>query len=331
MIVRLVSPFLLSLSLVAAEKQFIYEKAPFPSCHASTIVETATPGEFLAAWFGGSDEGKPDVAIWQSRYTGGKWSAPVEIAREEKIATYNPVYFFSPDRVLWMYYRFGPSPMTWTSARKFSKDQGVTWSAADYLPAGLLGPIKNKPLVLPNGTILAGSSVESYKSWSCWVERSTDNGNTWTKHGPINVPGEPNGIIQPTIVPLAGGKVRMYVRATSRIGRVCVSDSSDDGRTWTPARPLADLPNPNSGLDAVGLKDGRVVLVYNHTTKGRSPLNVAVSRDGEKFQKFLDLETEPGEFSYPAVIQAANGDVHIMYTWNRKKIRHVVVKLSEIP
>ncbi len=318
-------------SIPAAEKQFIYETAPFPSCHASTIVETAKPGEFLASWFGGTDEGKPDVAIWQSRLSNGKWSTPEEIAREEKIATYNPVYFFSPDKILWMYYRFGPTPMTWTSARKFSKDQGATWSAPDYLPAGLLGPIKNKPLVLKNGTILAGSSVESYKSWNCWVERSTDNGKTWTKHGPISVPGELHGIIQPAIVSLGGKKQRMYVRSTSKIGKICVSDSTDDGKTWTPARPLADLPNPNSGLDAVSLRDGRVILVYNHTPKGRSPLNVAVSKDGEKFNKFLDLETEPGEFSYPAVIQASSGDVHITYTWNRKKIRHVVVKLQEIP
>jgi predicted neuraminidase len=195
----------------------------------------------------------------------------------------------------------------------------------------LLGPIKNKPVVLKNGTILAGSSVESYKSWNCWIERSTDNAKTWTKHGPITFPGELHGIIQPALVPLEGGKrIRMYARSTPRIGKVVFADSTDDGRTWTPAKAL-DLPNPNSGLDAVGLKDGRVLLVYNHTAKGRSPLNLGVSKDGLNFTRVLDLETEPGEFSYPAIIQASNGDVHITYTWNRKKIRHVVVKLSEIP
>lgn len=312
-----------------ATKRFIYESAPFPSCHASTIVETS-PGEFLASWFGGSDEGEPDVAIWGSRWKDGKWSEPIEWAREQKIATYNPVLFFSRDSVLWLYYRFGPNPQVWTSARRASRDQGRTWGPVDYLPAGLLGPIKNKPLVLRDGTILAGTSVESYRAWTCWVERSTDHGKTWTKHGPITVPGQAYGIIQPAIVPLRDGRLRMFVRARPSIGKVCVSDSRDGGKTWTDARPI-DLPNPNSGLDAVALNDGRILLVYNHIGKGRSPLNLAVSEDGDNWNKFLDLETEPGEFSYPAIIQATNGDVHITYTWNRKKIRHVVVPLADVP
>ena len=328
---RIIPAIALACAAIRAEarKEFIYESAPYPSCHASTIVETQ-PGEFLASWFGGSDEGRPDVAIWGSRWKDGKWSEPVEWARETKIATYNPVLFFSKDKVLWLYYRFGPSPQTWTSAKRASRDSGATWGPVEYLPAGLLGPIKNKPLVLKDGTIVAGSSVESYKSWNCWVERSTDNGRTWTKHGPITVPSNLHGIIQPSIVPLRDGRLRMFVRATPAIGKVCYSDSRDQGRTWTDAKPTT-LPNPNSGLDAVGLRDGRVVLIYNHTAKGRSPLNAAVSRDGETWNKFLDLETEPGEFSYPAVIEAANGDVHVTYTWNRKKIRHVVVPAADIP
>ncbi|HPQ16744.1 MAG TPA: exo-alpha-sialidase, partial [Bryobacteraceae bacterium] len=97
-----------------------------------------------------------------------------------------------------------------------------------------------------------------------------------------------------------------------------------------PARPTT-LPNPNSGIDAVALADGRIVLIYNHTEKGRSPLNAAVSRDGENWNTFLTLESEPGEFSYPAVIQAADGTVHITYTWNRKKIKHLEIPLRNIP
>lgn len=329
-------------------REFVYETAPFPSCHASTIVETA-PGEFLAAWFGGADEGKPDVAIWGARRTAAGWSAPFEMARETNIATYNPVLYHTRDGVLWLSYKFGPSPQTWTGAMLSSRDQGKTWSAVEHLPAGLLGPIKNKPLVLKDGTIVSPTSVESFRSWACWVERSTDNGRTWTKHGPIvgpppagagvagpaSVPDSnawrsTHGIIQPAIVPLKGGKLRMFVRATGDIGRICQADSTDGGRSWTAARPTS-LPNPNSGIDAVGLRDGRIVLVYNHTPRGRSPLNVAVSGDGENWNRFLALETEPGEFSYPAVIQASDGAVHITYTWNRKKIRHVEIPLAEIP
>jgi predicted neuraminidase len=122
----------------------------------------------------------------------------------------------------------------------------------------------------------------------------------------------------------------MFVRATQRIGKICYSDSTDGGRTWTPARPTS-LHHPNSGIDAVALRDGRILLVYNYTKQGRSPLNVAVSRDGETWNMFLTLESEPGEFSYPAVIQASGGNAHITYTWNRRRIKHVEIPLAEIP
>jgi len=347
MLLRIYVPLLASLCFAAPQAEFIFERAPFASCHASTIVETA-PGEFLAAWFGGTAEGRPDVAIWGARRGGGRWSEPFELAREPEIAAYNPVLYFSRDGTLWLYYKFGPSPGTWTAARRASRDRGRTWSAVEHLPAGLYGPIKDKPLVLADGAIVSGTSVESYRSWACWVERSTDNGRSWTRIGPITVappaaeapsgfaapPAVPDsaawrrttGIIQPAIVPL-GKRLRMFVRATQNIGRICYADSADGGLTWTAARPTT-LPNPNSGIDAVGLRDGRIVLVYNHTESGRTPLNVAVSRDGETWRMATVLEDGPGEFSYPAVIQSADGAVHITYTWNRRNIRHVTLPLG---
>jgi len=104
----------------------------------------------------------------------------------------------------------------------------------------------------------------------------------------------------------------------------------DAGLTWTQARPI-DVPNPNSGIDAVALRDGRVVLVYNNTPRGRTPLNLAISRDGEQFRMFKTLEDQPGEYSYPSMIQGSNGDLHITYTWNRKKIRYTRIPLADIP
>ncbi|MCX6622877.1 MAG: exo-alpha-sialidase [Acidobacteria bacterium] len=332
--------------------EFIYQKAPFPSCHASTIVETR-PGEFLAAWFGGAEEGARDVAIWGSRRVDGKWTEPVELARESNTPTWNPVLFHAADRTLWLYYKFGTSPSSWTAGRRASRDDGKTWGAIEHLPAGLIGPVKDKPLVLGNGTIVSGTSVESYRSWAAWIERSTDNGKTWTKHGPITVkrpveggvesaplaavPGSSTwnqtfGLIQPAVVPLdrKGKRLRLFARATANIGSICYADSNDGGITWTDARPTS-LPNPNSGIDAVGLRDGRMVMIYNHTKRGRSPLNLAVSKDGENWNSFLALETEPGEYSYPAIIQARDGSIHATYTWKRKTIRYVTVPLAEIP
>jgi predicted neuraminidase len=316
----------------------------FPSSHASTIVELKN-GDLMAAWFGGSGEGQPDVAIWTARHTARGWSQPKELAREPKIACWNPVLFHTRDGRLWLYYKFGPTPSDWTAARKFSSDEGATWSQAEHLPAGIIGPVRAKPLVLGDGTIVSGSSVESYHAWAAWIERSTDAGKTWAKIGPF-IPARPEqtrseqtnaaanderyGIIQPSVVSLGANHLRFYARSTEQIARICASDSFDNGRTWTAPHPL-DVPNPNSGIDAVALRDGRAVLVYNDTPQGRSPLNLAVSKDGEHFQMFLTLESEPGEYSYPAMIQTTGGSLEITYTWDRKSIRHVHIPLAEIP
>jgi predicted neuraminidase len=124
--------------------------------------------------------------------------------------------------------------------------------------------------------------------------------------------------------------LRLYARSTSKVGKICVADSADDGLSWTQAYPI-DVPNPNSGIDAVTLRDGRTVLVYNNTATGRTPLNLAVSSDGEHFTMFQTLESQPGEYSYPSMIQAQNGDLLITYTWNRKTIHFVRFELSSIP
>ncbi len=340
-------------SVMAAENtsEFIFTEAPFASCHASTVVELRN-GDLMSAWFGGSAEGHPDVAIWGSRRSSGKWSPPVELAREPDIAAYNPVLFYSKDARLWLYYKYGPHPDNWTAARKWSTDDGATWSEVDHLPAGLIGPVRAKPLVLADGTIVSGTSVESYRSWACWIERSRDNGKSWTKSGPITVNktgassapqteapaavsgnsewSRTEGIIQPSVVSLGGNHLRFYARSTARTGKICIADSLDRGVTWTQARPI-DLPNPNSGIDAVALKDGRVVLIFNNSDRHRAPLNLAVSRDGEHFTIFQTLEDQPGEYSYPAMIQGRDGDLHITYTWQRKRIRYVRVALSAVP
>ncbi len=153
-------------------------RVPFASSHASTIVQVKD-GSLLAAWFGGTEEGNQDVAIWSSRATPGDtpvWSPPEELAREPGVPCWNPVLFHTRDGRLWLYYKFGPSPSTWTAARKHSDDEGKTWSPVERLPAGLIGPVRAKPLVLADGTIVSGSSTESYRSWAVWIERSTDGG-----------------------------------------------------------------------------------------------------------------------------------------------------------
>lgn len=308
-------------AIVKAE--FIFEQAPFPSCHASTIAETK--GGLVAAWFGGTRERSPDVGIWVSRRDKNGWSKPVEIATGvqptgERYPCWNPVLFQPARGPLLLFYKVGPSPSQWWGMLTTSTDGGGSWSKPRRLPDGILGPIKNKPIQLRDGSILSGSSTE-HAGWRVHMERTIDLGETWQKTEPLNDRTQ-FGAIQPAVVAYRSGGIQILCR--SRQGKITESWSSDSGKTWSAMKPTL-LPNPSAGIDAVMLKDGRALLVYNHTEKARSPLNVAVSVDGKTWNATLILEDQPGEYSYPAVIQTADEMVHITYTWRRERIKHVVI------
>ncbi len=313
------------------KSEFIYETAPFPECHASTIVETG--GGLVTAWFGGTEEKHPDVGIWVSRHEQGKWTPPVEVAtgvqeKGSRLPCWNPVLFQPTKGPLLLFYKVGPSPDRWWGMLISSTDNGKSWSAPRRLPDKILGPVKNKPIQLANGDILSGSSSE-HDGWRVHFERSRDLGATWEFIGPVDM-GPKIGAIQPSIILHSDGRLQALGR--SRQKKVFTTESSDNGSTWTPLA-LLEVPNPNSGTDAVTLSDGRHLLVYNHSEGrstqwdyGRSVLNVAVSRDGKNWEAALALESQTkGEYSYPAVIQTADGLVHITYTWQRKKVRHAIV------
>jgi hypothetical protein len=226
-----------------------------------------------------------------------------------------------------LYYREGSSPTHWWSLFKVSDDNGRTWSKAKRLPTGMLGPIKNKPVEVGEW-LLAGSSVEN-DGWRVYIERSRRPlvDQSWSKSQALNRSID-YGAIQPTILAWPDGNVQVLCRTKQDV--ITESWSGDKGVTWTRMRPT-ELPNPNSGIDAVMLEDGRALLVYNHTTSGRSPLNVAISPDGRRWLAAGVLENTPGaEFSYPAVIQTADKMVHVTYTWKRERIKHVVIDPSAL-
>ncbi len=308
--------------------EFVYQTAPFAQCHASTIAETKEG--LVAAWFGGTREGNADVGIWSSRHDGKAWSAPVELANgltgdgdsAKRYPCWNPVLYRLKDGPLVLFYKVGPSPSAWWGMRMISNDSGKTWSKPVRLGGENLGPIKNKPAQLPDGSLLCPSSTE-HRGWRVHMEKTGNLGDSAEVAAPP--PGKV-GAIQPTILTWPGGRLQILCRAQSG-GNILESWSSDGGKSWSELRPT-DLPNPNSGIDAVSLRDGRALLVYNNTPRGRSPLNVAMSAGGKTWTAGPTLESDPGEYSYPAVIQTTDGLVHITYTWKRMRIRHVVLSLE---
>ncbi|WP_448663759.1 sialidase family protein [Sphingomonas sp. CJ20] len=326
-------------AIVASE--FIYTSAPYPQAHASTIVETRS-GVLAAAWFGGQYERAPDVQIWFARRGPAGWETPVAVANGvqsdgTRLPTWNPVLFQDPKGALHLFYKVGPSPQTWWGMVITSTDDGRSWSAPRRLGEGVLGPIKNKPVVLADGSWLSPSSVETPdEKWSLHFERSSDGGKSWAPTPPVASPLG-LGAIQPSILFHRDGTLEAVARTQQ--GVVAMTWSKDAGKTWSPL-VATDLPNPNAGTDAVTLRDGRQLIVYNHSAHlpgnpghgPRWPLNIGLSDDGVSWRNVLTLESAPIKegYAYPAVIQTRDGLVHITYTYNRERIRHVVIDPAKL-
>ena len=183
----------------------------------------------VAAWFGGKDEGEPDVGIWCSLHDGHGWSAPVEVANgvespETRYPCWNPVLFQAPDGPLLLFYKVGPNPEKWWGMMITSADGGKTWSAPRRLPDGILGPIKDKP-ILYQGQLLCPSSTE-HDGWRGHIERTADWGQTWSKTDSLG-DATKFGIIQPTMLVHPQGKLQILCRSQQR--KIVESWSSDGG------------------------------------------------------------------------------------------------------
>ena len=341
-------------AIVKAEQIFDIRSKPTRECHASSIVETNSG--LVATWFGGTREKDPDVGIWISRQIDGEWTAPQEVvngvqSRTVRYACWNPVLFQAKQGPLMLFYKVGPSPTSWWGMVTRSDDDGETWSwptkLGEHWAIGhLLGPVKNKPVQLADGSILCPSSTEIDVEtgdgyWRVHFEVTQDHGKTWNVIGPIN-----NGIkfdvIQPSLLSYPNGDLQVLCRSKQEV--VAQSWSKDGGKSWSEFE-ATNLPNPSSGTDAVSLSDGRQLLVYNHTTRrtkipSRQMLNVAISDSGHDWKPAVTLELETGtrpsgkrhwgEYSYPAVIQTKDGNIHITYTYNREGVKHVVMDPNKL-
>lgn len=311
------------------KKEFIYDpKAPveIPSCHAATLIRTDYG--ILAAWFGGLHEGNNNVQIYVARRSDadGTWSSPQCVSTVEDIPHWNPVLYDNGEEIL-LFYKRSQRIDSWNTMFTTSRDGGLTWSVPRRLcehDVDGRGPVKNKPIRLSDGTILAGASFEQ-GLWRCFCDISEDNGYTWEETPFIPVPTEDTEVIQPSLWEDGRG-VHMLVRSKNQ--KIFRSDSTDFGRTWCTFYD-SGLPNNNSGLDLVKVAENRIILCCNPVTEGRTPLALLESTDcGDTFERVLDLETEPGEYSYPAVITDGKY-LYGAYTWKREKMVFFQCDLTE--
>ncbi len=351
-------------------REFIFGDArPFAQCHASTLIEKRE-GETIVAWFGGTREGESDVGIWASSRTAGThrthirvpgedWTPSRCIAKVSDAPHWNPVLYaltkaneaggVETDEELVLQFKVGTSIRTWVTWITRSCDGGETWLPAQPLnladldspsprsERGGRGPVRNKPIRLASGDWLAGASIETWKRWDAFFDRSPDGRKGWRATELVALDRSSfsgKGLIQPALWESEPGRVHALFRSTD--GRIYRSDSEDGGHAFCPAYAI-DLANNNSGLDVARLRNGCLALVCNPVAGNwadRTPLSILFSWDnGLSWPRRIDIETEPGEFSYPAVIPAGPGleNLALTYTWNRRRIAYLRIPAEELP
>ncbi|MEZ5325144.1 MAG: exo-alpha-sialidase [Verrucomicrobiales bacterium] len=308
---------------------FVFTDAPHKECHASTLVETSRG--LVVAWFGGTKEKDKDVGIWSAYHDGSGWSKPVEWANGVqhtglRYPCWNPVLYQEPgDGPVKLFFKVGPNPQEWWGEEMTSYDRGRSFRDRRRLPEGIDGPVRSKPLLLADGALLCPSSTEHENDWRIHFEKL--KGGQWSRFEPE---AQPFQVIQPTLIQQSDGTLQALCR--SKHGVVIKTESRNGGETWS-SFTKAGLPNNNSGIEALTLRDGRHLLLYNHLGAerkngwgNRHAIHLAMSDDGKVWRAAAVVEkAQEGEFSYPAMIQAWDGLVHLTYTWNRDRVRHMVI------
>lgn len=296
-----------------------------PECHCSVLCELPS-GDLFCVWYAGSREKEPDVALMGARWLRQQalWTQPRVLWDTPGQPEGNAVPFVPPDGLLHLFFVtvVGEGWDTAQLKHMTSADEGETWTQPVVMGEPLGTMVRNKPLYLPGGRTIV--PMYDDREGGSFMYISDDGGATWRRSA--RIPG-PGGHIQPTLFRKADGCLVALMR-NDEPRRIQRSYSTDEGETWSAAEST-NLPNPNAGCDVVPIGEGRLLLAFNDTPHRRSPLSIALSEDeGETWPRKIDLETDDAEFSYPSIIRAQDGLIHLSYTWRRKAIAHVVFDLE---
>ena len=305
------------------QERLIFNDNSFTYCHASTVVETAQG--LLMACHAGPAEGHPNTGIWCAIFN-GEWCEQKQVIDSmqsdgQRVPLWNPV-LFSNDAEYKLYYRIGRSPDDWRCAYVSTLDTN-SWSSSELLPKTLTGPVRNKPLKLKTGNIIIPTSTET-DGWSIHFELFQEGESSWQN---IAVPHNGLKAIQPVILQHENNTLQALCRTGN--SHIAQTWSYDDGMSWSQLE-LTKLINPNAAIDALKCDNLGYLLLYNDCKFGRYKLEIATSKDGHCWNKKITLENSMGEYSYPCSVVSEDGSLHVLYTFNRKNIKHVNLSRTEL-
>lgn len=315
---------------ISYSSELIFERVPGAAAHHASTMTLAPNGDLLVTWYGGSYESSDDESLYLARRRKGQrnWDRPQLLLQNPEQPVGNAVIFTMGDGSVWIIWGRMEStqPMLahtgWDTTRlmyRVSKDSGATWSRDREFPMDTAGWLpRNLAITLRDGTVAVPISDERNNRDLSFLLLTKDRGATWRRSADIPN-AQPQGE-QPAVAQRRDGSLLAFLRTSPRLLQ---SESMDGGMTWSPAQKSAFL-NPDAAISLCALSNGNLLLVWNNTERGRSPLHIARSTDdGKTWSEPLMLESNPGEYSYPSVMQTPDGRIHVIYTYRRYSIKHV--------
>ena len=304
--------------------------------YSPTIVQT-TEG-LLVAWVSGSGIDSPDASVYLSRNDGGVWTQPEKIQSNIdsktliQTACRRPVLFKPTNESLMLFYKSENSRRQLKGMLSTSSNNGRTWLRPKTLPRSVYGPARTKPIELSDGALLCGCDTHD-AGWVVHVERASAFRRKWewSRTRDLSTAIFHNAS-EPVLLNHEGGNIQALSR--TKRGYIVESWSDDSGETWEQFERTA-LPNPDGGLDVVKMGPQDFVMVYQHSNRERGVLNLAKTRNGKGWAAAAVLENQPGRsFSDPAMVKGADGNLHLVYTEDQKRIKYVRINpafLAPIP